>query len=316
MTRLLIGYDGSDAARAAIAAAGALFAGADAVVANVHPPPPTLEAGALARAALPDSVIHEGIERMRAEAEKRASSTAAEGADHARAAGLAAAPVVLTGLSTWRTLRSKAREADADVIACGIRGQAALERMLLGSTASSLLHHADRPLLLVPARIAALDGPVVAGYDDSDGARDALRFAATHLSGRELLVAHAWRSPVRHTIRGHALVHSGADTLADYADSIDTIWEGVAEETAEGGAAYARDLGLAARAVAPESGHGDWQALLAGAQDAGAAAILVGSRGRGAVASTVLGSVASGLVHAAAVPILIVPDPIDDGVRP
>ena len=33
----------------------------------------------------------------------------------------------------------------------------------------------------------------------------------------------------------------------------------------------------------------------------------LGSRGRGAVASTVLGSVASGLVHAAALPVLVVP---------
>jgi nucleotide-binding universal stress UspA family protein len=36
--------------------------------------------------------------------------------------------------------------------------------------------------------------------------------------------------------------------------------------------------------------------------------VLVGSRGRGAAAATVLGSVASGLVHAAALPVLVVPE--------
>jgi hypothetical protein len=39
MTRVLIGYDGTDTARAAIAAAGSLFPGAKAVVARVHPRP-------------------------------------------------------------------------------------------------------------------------------------------------------------------------------------------------------------------------------------------------------------------------------------
>ena len=32
------------------------------------------------------------------------------------------------------------------------------------------------------------------------------------------------------------------------------------------GPAHARDLGLTADAAAPESGHGDWQTLLAGAR--------------------------------------------------
>ena len=39
---------------------------------TVRTPPPTLEAGALARIALPDAVIREGIERMRAENESQA----------------------------------------------------------------------------------------------------------------------------------------------------------------------------------------------------------------------------------------------------
>jgi nucleotide-binding universal stress UspA family protein len=180
---------------------------------------------------------------------------------------------------------------------------------VLGCAASSLLHHADRPLLVAPAGHTAVAGPLLAGSDDSDGARDALRFAAEHVAARPVIVAHAWRSPVRHTLRGHALAGSGIDTFEDYAETVDTIWKDAAMETAEEGAAYARGLGLDARAAAPESGHVTWQPRLGGARDAGVSAILVGSRSRGAITSTVLGSVASGLVHAAALPVLVVPPP-------
>ena len=72
MTRVLIGFDGSEAARASIVAAAALFPDAETLVATVRTPPPTLEAAALARIALPDAVIREGSERMRAENERQA----------------------------------------------------------------------------------------------------------------------------------------------------------------------------------------------------------------------------------------------------
>ena len=115
------------------------------------------------------------------------------------------------------------------------------------------LHHADLPLFVVPRSEAPLDGPWLAGYDDSDGAREALRFFAGHVRHRSLVVAHVWRSPVRHTRRGQALVHSGIDTFADHVETVDRICAEAAQETAEGGVAYARGIGLTAVAAAPES---------------------------------------------------------------
>jgi nucleotide-binding universal stress UspA family protein len=306
MTRLLIGYDGSDAARSAVAAAGALFPGAQAVVVNVHPAPLRPEDGAMARIALPSDVIRSGVEEMRRQTLELARETADEGAALAAEAGLQATGATLTGSRPWRTLLDEAA-ARADLLISGTRGRGPVERAALGSTASSLVHHGRLPLLIVPEAETRSDGPVLAGWDGSDGARAALGFAAEHLAGRRLIVAHGWRSPVRHTLRGKALRDSPIEMFRDYAEGLDEVFREVAEERAAAGAAVAAELGLLARPLACEAAGGDWHALLQGALDSGAAVALVGSRGRGAVASTVLGSVASGLVHSGSLPVLIVP---------
>ena len=308
MTRLLLAYDNSAAASRAIETAAALFPGAEAVIATVKPPDPTVETAAMARIALSDSMIRDGIAHMRAEHAREARERAEQGEALATAAGLRAVHRIVEDTTPWRALRALADELAVDVIACGTRGEGAVDRVLLGSTATSLLHHAERPLLVVTAATGTdLDGPVLAGYDESEGARGALRFAASHLRARPVVVAHAWRSPSPRAVRGHGLVASRIATLEHYADELDAIWEPTAEAVAEAGAVYGRQLGLTAEPSAPESGHGDWQTLLDGAKAAHASAILVGSRGRGAVAAAVLGSVASGLVHAAALPVIVVP---------
>jgi nucleotide-binding universal stress UspA family protein len=305
MTRVLIAYDGSEAARAAIAAAAALFPGADTIVANVHPRPPRPEDGAMARIALPSDVIRTGIEEMARETLERSHELAGEGAALASGAGLNATAETLTGNRPWRELLDAA--AGADLLACGTRGRGPIQRVALGSTASSLVHHTRVPLLVAPAGTRALEGAIMLGWDGSDGARGALAFAAERLRDRKLIVARGWRSPVRHTVRGRAFLDSPAKMLNDYAEGLDQICREVAEESAEAGAEAARALGLRAQSRACEAAGGDWHALLQGAHDSGAVAVLVGSRGRGAVAATVLGSVTSGLVHAGELPALIVP---------
>ncbi len=307
MTRLLIGYDGSDCARSAVSAAGALFRGADATVAHVRAEPLRPEQGAMARIALPSDVLRAGIEEIGRQALERARERAEEGAALAREAGLHASAVTLTGDRPWRALLAVAR--DADVLVCGTRGRGAVERATLGSTASSLVHHTQVPLLVAGAEAASLDGPLVAGYDGSDGAQVALAFAAEHLRGRPLVVATMWHSPVRHSLSGHAFMESPIALLHEYAQGIDDICAEISEGTATEGAERARSLGLDARSLTVETAHGEWRGLLGVARDTGAAALLVGSRGLGAVTGTVLGSVTSRLVHSAAMPVLIVPWP-------
>jgi nucleotide-binding universal stress UspA family protein len=160
---------------------------------------------------------------------------------------------------------------------------------------------------MVPAGVSDLEGRLLAGYDDSPGASAALRFAATYLRDRPVIVAHAWRSPIRHSLRGHAFLGSGLATLHEYAADLDHIFAEIAADIAEEGAGYAARRGLHVQSRAVESGKSTADALLQGARVTGAAALLVGSRGHGALGSTVLGSTASDLVHATELPVFIVP---------
>ncbi|MFI7602403.1 universal stress protein [Actinoplanes sp. NPDC049681] len=55
-----------------------------------------------------------------------------------------------TGRSTAEVLSAYARTRAAAVVAVGSRGRSAIAEILLGSVAMATLHHADRPVLVVP----------------------------------------------------------------------------------------------------------------------------------------------------------------------
>jgi len=78
------------------------------------------------------------------------------------------------------------------------------------------------------------------------------------------------------------------------------------QELAEEGAALARAAGLVAHPLSTEAVDGTWRALAAAARSEGAAILVAGSRGRGALTSTVLGSVSASLAHNAELPVLVI----------
>jgi nucleotide-binding universal stress UspA family protein len=308
---LLIAYDGSSSAATAVRAAASLFPGGRASVAVVSPDP-TMHAGT-AVPMLPGmapATAQQAFEDLRAEARRRAEETAQAAVERARGLGLdAEAEILRPGGPVWGALLEAARRLGADVLICGTRGRGAFARALLGSTSSSLLHHTDLPLLVVPDGAGGLDGPVVAAYDGSQAAKSAIEAVGRLLSGHATIVVHAWEPVSPRILAGRALDVGTVDDLRETVSLLREELAGRAAETTGEGVAAARSAGLNAIGDSVEAEDGAWRAVAAAARGHGASVIALGTRGLGAVRSVLLGSVSSGLVQNAELPVLVVPGP-------
>jgi nucleotide-binding universal stress UspA family protein len=306
-TRVLVAYDGSSGADAAAVTAGRLFPAADGrVVTIVDLPPGVAQVRALG-ARLDAETLERGVDRLVRRMMEAGGEVAARGVTVAESAGLTLEPhIVPQEGSRWRTIVAAAEAIDADVIVCGSRGRGGVARSLLGSTSTGVLHHATRPVLVVPAAPAAVDGPVLIAYDGSDGAQAAVAAAGQLLRERPAVVARVGYSAIRHTLSGRALAGAPVGDLREISADYERAFAEAAAAEVEEGVALARQFGLDAAGEAVESSSGAWRALAAAAHERRAAVIVTGSRGRGGVAATVLGSVSSGLVHNAETPTLVV----------
>jgi nucleotide-binding universal stress UspA family protein len=318
--RILIAFDGSPASRAAVAAAGALFAPAEAVVLDVREPELHDVRGAMARVRLPDDVVRAGLAEIERRAAERAQRIVDDGVALARDAGLEAEGAVAAGPRPWREIEHAATAHRTDLVVCGTHGHPPIGRAFLGSTASSLLHHAPSPVLVVPAGLAPPSGPVIVAYDGSESAAVALRFAARHLRRHRALVTHVWASPVRHSVDVGLLTRLPSDTVHEFITDFDDAYAAHARDIAERGVAEAQELGMDAEARIVESSVTPWRPLLELAGTERSTLIVSGAERTGIVTSA-LGSVSSGLVHHATTAILVVPRtgaaaPADAGAAP
>jgi nucleotide-binding universal stress UspA family protein len=307
--RLVIAYDGSPSATTAVRVAARLFGGARTSIATV-PSEPTVRAGT-AVPMLPGSApatVQQVIDEMTAEARREADEIAEEAVEQARTLGLDADAVsVSASPPAWSSLLETAHRLEADVLVCGTRGRGAFARALLGSTSSSLLHRTDIPLLVVPDGGGALDGPVVAAYDGSEGATRAIEAVGRLLSGRATVVVHGWAPMFHRTLTARALASGPVDDLRQIVAELHEAFAEGAAATTERGVAAARAAGLDAVGDTVEADDGAWRAVAAAARSHGASVIAVGTRGLGAARSVLLGSVSSGLVQNAELPVLVVP---------
>lgn len=145
---LLIAYDGSDGARTALAYAGELISGGDAVVLSVWEPM-LLQASAVA---LSGMFVDPGAVEQDYEAVESATRTlATEGAEQARKAGFTAKARWQPGAGPIAdTVIDVAAEIDARLIVTGSRGLGGIKSLLLGSVSERIVRQAKRPVLIVP----------------------------------------------------------------------------------------------------------------------------------------------------------------------
>lgn len=149
---ILIAYDGSVDAQAAIDRAGELFKGEPATILTVW----ERFVDVLARTGAGMPIGEIDVEGLDESSERQARHRAEEGAERAKRAGLESrASISVRENSIAATILIKADELGASTIVMGTRGLTGLKSLLLGSVSHGVLQHADRPVLVVPSPATA-----------------------------------------------------------------------------------------------------------------------------------------------------------------
>lgn len=154
--------------------------------------------------------------------------------------------------------------------------------------------------------------PVLIAYDGSPHAREAVAEAGRVLGGRPAVVATACTS--FRDAAPAALLAMPAEAVGEAVDDLDAVEREAAERLAGEGAALAREAGLDASARAVQQGGPHFSAIVDCAEEVDAAVIVMGSRGRSALAAAMLGSVSTGVLNHTRRPVLVVrgPEALED----
>jgi nucleotide-binding universal stress UspA family protein len=197
----------------------------------------------------------------------------------------------------------EARLGQADLIVLSTHGRGGLGRWIYGSVADQVLRRAETPVLVVPPAASADwsapgEAPVLVPVDGSDLAEEALGPAAAlaaALDGSLLLVRVIEPSYVGY-------VYGQGYPVAPKLDVAEMLKAAEADLGALARRLRAEGHRVATRAeVGPPA-----QTIARIAAEVGASAIALATHGRGGLARLVMGSVATGLLQRADVPVLLV----------
>jgi nucleotide-binding universal stress UspA family protein len=153
--------------------------------------------------------------------------------------------------------------------------------------------------------------PAVVAYDGSAEAQAAVRQAVALLGHRPLVVATVWEAGLAAMTMASAPGEMGMTNLPDPEEvaAVDRAVSDRANAVAEDGARLARELGATVEAVSVPESVDAAETLASIAEERAASAIVVGSRGLGAIKARVLGSTSRKLLHHTRLPVLVVRAP-------
>lgn len=239
----------------------------------------------------PAKLVPSDRDALRQSAEQHLDAAAAEAV--AVAPEVPVTRVVLTGYPTAVLV---AESAMAQLVVVGDRGLGGFEGLLVGSVAPALAAHAHCPIVVVRGLGGGTPppegGPVVVGVDGSPASEAALAFAVEEAValGAPLVAVHAWQDVAVGDAQGR-LLHT--DSVAD--DVTANLKDGLAPWQAKHPELVIEPVVVRDRPARALVRH-----------SAGAQLVVVGSRGRGALAGLLLGSVSQAVLHHAASPVAVV----------
>lgn len=181
----------------------------------------------------------------------------------------------------------------AQMIVVGCRVQGLLDRVLLGSVSTGLVHHAHCPVAvipdeaLLPSELSQL--PVVVGIDGSPASElaTAIAFEEASWRGVELVAIHAWSDAEVFDI-------GTSEWSAEQTGAVQALAERLA-----GWQERYPDVDVHRRIVSGDPARhlieqAEWSQL-----------VVVGSRGRGGFPGMLLGSVSTAVVQAGRAPVIV-----------
>jgi nucleotide-binding universal stress UspA family protein len=281
--KIIVGYDGSDQSRDALALGKQLAdaTGAELVLSGVfvfHP---------MVRGGLDPVLVHEEKEEIA----RKVDAAAGE-------AGLKTQNVSDTSVA--RGLHALAEHLGADLVVVGSSSEGDHGHTLLGSTAASLMHGSPCAVAVAPVGYRDVTpravSTIVIGYDSSPEAKSALAGASelARATGAQLRLVCAAEPP--------AVVFGKSGTSGGWEALKDAVEEQARAQLETARAEIPADIKADAKVVSAEP-----VPALAQEADAPGSILALGSRGYGPVRGVMLGSVSRALAAKAPAPLVVFP---------